>query len=144
MIIRDFNLSDLDDVVNIEFNAFSDPYPVNVLIQLHDLGAGFLVAQVNQKVVGYVIFWVKNGFGHIVAIAVDQKFQDMHIGSSLLENALSIFKRNHIDIVRLEVRESNIKARRFYQKMGFVQIAVEEEYYDDGEAAIIMQYSNYN
>ena len=144
MIIRDFNLSDLDDVVNIEFNAFDDPYPVNVLIKLHELGAGFLVAQVNQNVVGYVIFWVKNGYGHIVAIAVDQNFQDMHIGSRLLENALFIFKRNHVDIVRLEVRKSNVKAKHFYQKLGFVQVDVEENYYNDGEAAIIMQYSNYN
>lgn len=143
MIIRDFILSDLNDVVKIEFEAFDDPYPVGVLMQLYEAGAGFLVAQVAQTIVGYIIFWIKEGKGHIIVIAVDSKYQNMQVGSLLLEKACFIFKRNNINKVFLEVRKSNTNAIRFYKKNGFIKIDEEEDYYDDGESAIIMQYSNY-
>ena len=144
MIIRDFLLSDLDDVVRIEYEAFDDPYPVGILLQLYNAGAGFLVAQVAQTIVGYVIFWIKEGQGHIIVIAVDSDYQDMKVGSLLLEKTCFIFKRNNINTVFLEVRKSNIRAINFYKRNGFVKINEEDDYYNDGESAIIMQYSNYD
>ncbi|MDO5822751.1 ribosomal protein S18-alanine N-acetyltransferase [Methanosphaera sp.] len=144
MIIRDFLLSDLDDVVRIEYEAFDDPYPVGILLQLYNAGAGFLVAQVAQTIVGYVIFWIKEGQGHIIVIAVDSNYQDMKVGSLLLEKVCFIFKRNNINTVFLEVRKSNIRAINFYKRNGFVKINEEDDYYNDGESAIIMQYSNYD
>ena len=144
MIIRDFLLSDLDDVVRIEYEAFDDPYPVGILLQLYNAGAGFLVAQVAQTIVGYVIFWIKEGQGHIIVIAVDSNYQDMKVGSLLLEKTCFIFKRNNINTVFLEVRKSNIRAITFYKRNGFVKINEEDDYYNDGESAIIMQYSNYD
>lgn len=144
MIIRDFLLSDLDDVVRIEYEAFDDPYPVGILLQLYNAGAGFLVAQVAQTIVGYVIFWIKEGQGHIIVIAVDSNYQDMKVGSLLLEKTCFIFKRNNINTVFLEVRKSNIRAINFYKRNGFVKINEEDDYYNDGESAIIMQYYNYD
>ena len=144
MIIRDFLLSDLDDVVRIEYEAVDDPYPVGILLQLYNAGAGFLVAQVAQTIVGYVIFWIKEGQGHIIVIAVDSNYQDMKVGSLLLEKTCFIFKRNNINTVFLEVRKSNIRAINFYKRNGFVKINEEDDYYNDGESAIIMQYSNYD
>ena len=144
MIIRDFLLSDLDDVVRIEYEAFDDPYPVGILLQLYNAGAGFLVAQVAQTIVGYVIFWIKEGQGQIIVIAVDSNYQDMKVGSLLLEKTCFIFKRNNINTVFLEVRKSNIRAINFYKRNGFVKINEEDDYYNDGESAIIMQYSNYD
>ena len=120
MIIRDFLLSDLDDVVRIEYEAFDDPYPVGILLQLYNAGAGFLVAQVAQTIVGYVIFWIKEGQGHIIVIAVDSNYQDMKVGSLLLEKACFIFKRNNINTVFLEVRKSNIRAINFYKRINLI------------------------
>lgn len=144
MIVRDFILSDLDDVLRIEFEAFPDPYPMNIILQLVDAGVGFLVAELARNVVGYIIFWVKNGDGHIIAIAVDSKFQDMEVGTVLLDKTRAIFKRNNIHKIFLEVRKSNTHAIHFYHKNGFVQIKQEENYYNDGEDAIIMQYANHD
>ncbi len=143
MIIRDFKLSDLDRILSIEFEEFNDPYPANMILQLYDLGAGFLVAELNHIVVGYIIFWVKeNRIGHIIVIAVDSEYHNMQIGTILIKKSIDIFKRNKINKVILEVRKSNIKARNFYQKNGFVPTDVTPGYYDDGETAIIMQYYN--
>lgn len=141
MIIRNFQLSDIDDVLAIEYEAFSDPYPVSILLQLHNGGAGFIVAELGVRVVGYVIFWIKKGVGHIIAIAVNSNYRQMHIGSVLLEKTLDIFQSNNINTVGLEVRKSNIAAINFYLKHGFVKVEEEENYYNDGETAIIMHYT---
>lgn len=144
MIIRDFKITDLDDVVNIEFNSFDDPYPIGILLELYNHGAGFLVAQVGKSVVGYVIFWVKDGFGHIIAIAVDEKFRNMKVGSMLISKVKWIFKCNEINKIRLEVRKSNESAIKFYLKKDFHQIDYIPNYYSDGEDAIIMEYGYSN
>lgn len=141
MIIRNFKLSDLDQVLAIEYDSFSDAYPVGILLELYNSGVGFLVAEAANRVVGYIIFWIRNGKGHIIAIAVDENFRDMHIGSLLLERTLKVFFFNKIFTIGLEVRKSNVSARAFYLKRGFVEVSEEEGYYSDGENAILMQYN---
>lgn len=140
MIIRNFKISDIDDVVRIEYDSFPDPYPMGLLLELYKKGAGFLVAQIGSGVIGYVVFWIREGIGHIIAIAVDSKFHNMKVGSMLLLNAIRILHNYDINTVRLEVRKSNINARKFYQKRGFKQVKYCRKYYSDGEDAIIMQY----
>jgi ribosomal-protein-alanine N-acetyltransferase len=139
--IRNFQISDLDDVLRIQFQSFDDPYPVGIILDLYNKGAGFLVAQVGRSVVGYIIFWIREGIGHIIAIAVDERFRSMKIGSMLMENAVDILKRNDIPLVNLEVRKSNILARKFYLKWGFKQVKYCKKYYSDGEDGIIMRYT---
>lgn len=140
MIIRDFRLSDIDDVLAIEYEAFPDPYPVDILLKLHESGAGFAVAEVGKHVVGYIIFWIRDGIGHIIAIAVNSNYRNMHVGSLLLEKTLKVFFSNSINKIGLEVRKSNTSAINFYLKHGFVKTREEEKYYGDGEGAIIMHY----
>lgn len=140
MIIRNFKPTDLDDVLAIEYEAFPDPYPIEVLIQLNERGAGFIVAEVGRHVVGYNIFWIREGIGHIIAIAVKHPFRNMNVGSALLEKSLNIFVLNNITTVQLEVRKSNIKAINFYIKHGFETIREEDNYYSDGESAFIMEH----
>ena len=139
--IRNFQITDLDDVLRIQFQSFDDPYPVGILLELFNRGAGFLVAQVGRSVVGYVIFWIKDGSGHIIAIAVDKRFRSMQIGSMLLDKAIELIIQNDIFTVKLEVRKSNISARKFYLKKGFKQVKYCKKYYSDGEDGIIMQYT---
>lgn len=144
MIIRNFKPSDLRDVLAIEQNSFPDPYPADILIQLHEKGAGFIVAEVGRRVVGYTIFWIMEDVGHIIAIAVNSNFQNMRVGSTLLQQSLQIIFSNNVNTINLEVRKSNINAINFYIKHGFKKVREEENYYNNGETAFIMQYSHSN
>lgn len=139
MIIRNFKLSDLDSVMAIEYDSFTDPYPMGILVDLFNSGAGFIVVEVAHRVVAYEIFWIRNGQGHVIAIAVDSNYQNMGIGSLLLNKSLQILSLNHINSVCLEVRKSNIGAINFYMKNGFFEVKKIESYYSDGEDAIIMR-----
>jgi len=140
MIIREFKRQDLKRVLEIELASFDDPYPANVLVDIYNLGAGFLVAQEDNIVVGYIIFWIRfEDEGHIISLAVDRKFYRKKIGSQLVETALEIFKKYNVKNIRLEVRKGNHKARKFYQKLGFVEKTHLFEYYEDGEDAVVME-----
>jgi [ribosomal protein S18]-alanine N-acetyltransferase len=139
MIIREFKRPDVKRVLEIEMASFSDPYPANILVDIYNLGAGFLVAQENNRVVGYIIFWIKfEDEGHIISIAVDKSYRRMEVGSKLVETSLNIFKKYNVKRIKLEVRVGNKGARKFYRKMGFKEEKIVEDYYDDNEDAVIM------
>jgi ribosomal-protein-alanine N-acetyltransferase len=101
----------------------------------------FLVAEVDGKVVGYVIAairWEKTG--HILAIAVDPSHQRRRIGSVLMLNVINRLRDKGAKCVRLEVRKSNVTAQQFYLKLGFRPREEIPYYYEDGETAIAMEY----
>jgi [ribosomal protein S18]-alanine N-acetyltransferase len=139
MIIREFKRPDLKRVLEIELASFDDPYPANVLVDIYNLGAGFLVAQQDNMVVGYIIFWIRfEDEGHIISIAVDKKYHRKKIGTRLVKTALEIFEKYNVKNIRLEVRKGNQKARKFYQKLGFTEKTPLIDYYEDGEDAVVM------
>jgi ribosomal-protein-alanine N-acetyltransferase len=139
MIIREFKRPDVKRVLEIEKASFSDPYPANILVDIYNLGAGFLVAQENNRVVGYIIFWIKfEDEGHIISIAVDKNYRRLEVGSKLVESSLETFKKFSVKRIKLEVRVGNKGARKFYTKMGFEEEKIVDDYYEDHEDAVIM------
>ena len=139
MIIREFKRPDVKRVLEIERMSFSDPYPANILIDIYNLGAGFLVAQENNRIVGYIIFWIKfEDEGHIISIAVDSSYRRQDVGSKLVETSIEVFKKFRVKDIKLEVRVGNREARKFYSKMGFKEDKIVEDYYEDHEDAVIM------
>jgi len=139
MIIREFKRQDIKRVLDIEKASFNDPYPATILIDIYNLGAGFLVAQENNRIIGYIIFWIKyEDEGHIISIAVDKNFRRLEVGSKLVRSSLESFKKFRVKLIKLEVRVGNKGARKFYSKIGFKEDKVVKEYYEDGEDAVIM------
>ncbi len=140
--VRDAEPDDLRDIHQIAQHSFKDPYPLRLLRHIHSTEPeGFLAAELNGEVVGYVIGIVRWGnVGHILAIAVDKEYREEGVGSALLINALDRLKNNGADRVRLEVRISNESAKNFYDKIGFEALKTVPSYYSDGEAAISMEY----
>ena len=139
MIIREFKRRDVKRVLEIEKASFSDPYPENILVDIYNLGAGFLVAQEDNRVVGYIIFWIKyEDEGHIISIAVDKSYRRRDVGSKLVETSLDVFNKFNVKEIKLEVRVGNKGARKFYIKMGFIEEKIDENYYEDLEDAVIM------
>ncbi len=112
---------------------------MDILIDIFNLGAGFLVAEHDNIIVGYIIFWIRyEDEGHIISIAVDEEHRRKDVGTQLVEAALKIFKRYNIDKIKLEVRISNKKAIDFYNNNGFIEKEVLKDYYEDYEDAVLM------
>ena len=73
----------------------------------------------------------------ILNVAVDPPFRRRGVARKLIEQLLSNFRGN----VYLEVRASNLAARKLYHSLGFEAIGVRSDYYDSpGESAIVMKF----
>jgi [ribosomal protein S18]-alanine N-acetyltransferase len=142
MIIREFRPNDLRRVYEIEEMSFPDPYDINMLKQLFDFGAGFLVAQVENYVVGYIIFWiVEEDRGHVISLAVDQNYKRQKIGSKLINTAIATFTKFNIFSITLEVKTENKEALDFYKSIGFKLNKKVSNYYEDGSDAFKMLFN---
>ena len=139
MIVRKFKPNDLKRVYEIENMSFGQSYGINMFQQLYEMGVGFLVAEDNGYVVGYVIFWLKyENQGHIISIAVDKNYRRRNVGTRLLIKAISILSLLKLDTIYLEVQENNSGAVEFYKIFGFKIDRVVPGYYGDGDGAVIM------
>ncbi|MDL2246727.1 GNAT family N-acetyltransferase [Methanobrevibacter sp. OttesenSCG-928-K11] len=141
MKIREFLPKDLKRIHDIELMSFNQSYGIDMFKKLYDIGTGFLVCEINEYVVGYIIFWIKEeGLGHIISLAVDKNYRNLEVASKLLTKAILIFKNAGIDLITLEVNVNNEKAINFYKKFDFTVDREVPGYYENNEAALVMFY----
>lgn len=138
MIVRKFRPTDLKRVYEIENMSFDQTYGIKIFQQLYEMGIGFLVAEINDYVVGYVMFWLKyENQGHIISIAVDKNYRRRGYGTQLLAKAIGILFLIS-DTIYLEVRASDTGAIEFYKQFQFTQDRIVPNYYESGEDAVIL------
>jgi len=144
IIIRRFQPGDFSGVIDIENEQFSehDPYMYMTLYELNE--DTFFVADHHGVVVGFVVGIVsvdeQGMYGRVFSIAVREAYQGLGIGTQLMKSVIDVFHRKKIKNIVLEVRRRNIRAIRFYQRLGFVVTGIEIGYYSDYEDAIIMRH----
>lgn len=139
--IRKMEEKDLERIMEIENQAFTTPWPKEAFlleITKNQL-ARYLVAEVENMVVGYGGIWLILDEGHVTNIAVDSRYREKGIGKKLVEGLISLCSEEKIMAMTLEVRASNIAAQNLYKKYGFTEFGIRPNYYaDDKEDAIIM------
>jgi len=150
-IIREFRLEDLHKVIYINRTCLPENYTPDFFVyHFRDFPEGFLVAEMNGTVVGYIMTRVDRGFdyysshrafaekGHVISIAVLPHARRKGIGEALLRRAIESVKRRGVKEVYLEVRVSNTPAINLYHKLGFKIAKRVPKYYADGEDAYVM------
>lgn len=132
--------ADLDQVLSIERTSFAYPWSTRFFLQeLQAECARSLLAQIGERVVGYVLFWILPDHVDIHNVAVHSSFRRRGIGRALLEQVIRDARRLNSTKVTLEVRKSNMPAQKLYHSMGFVATGLRKGYYsDDGEDALTM------
>jgi len=148
--LRQFTPSDLDSVVRINRKCLPENYSNLFFINLHKrFPATFLVAEVNDSIVGYIMCRVETGIpsfkvlgiarkGHVISIAVLPEHHRKGIGYGLIRQATEAMNFYKAKECYLEVRESNIGAISLYRKLGFKIARTNRNYYADGEDAFVM------
>jgi [ribosomal protein S18]-alanine N-acetyltransferase len=136
--IRPVARDDIERVAVLEHASFKDPYPSYFLSELaRDNPETFIVATLNNDIVGYAVIDRWEDHDHLISIAVRPDSRRKGLGERLLtelEKRLSKARP-----LRLEVRQSNLSAIQLYLKNGFQKTGLTEGYYADGEDAIIME-----
>ena len=132
--------ADLDEVMAIERTSFRHPWSSHFFLEeLQVACARSIVAQINDKIVGYVLFWLLPKEIDIHNIAVHTGFRRQRVGQTLLHQVIEQARSRNSDRVTLEVRVSNIAAQKLYDSVGFVSQGLRKGYYsDDGEDAVVM------
>lgn len=139
--IRKVRSTDLPDIIKIEEQSFSDPYPERLLKSLATFySATFLVAETGKKVVGYASAIMENsGSAHLLSIAVDPIYRRHEIAKRLLGALVQLLQGKAALRLRLEVRENNVSALALYEALGFRQRKTVKSYYQDGMNATQME-----
>ena len=137
MPIRKMNSADIPAVLRIQGElAFQD---WNERQYEQEIKAPYTYAVVYENesgILGYAVFHLLGADSELLSIAVESA-QRSGIGSQLLQAGLVQLSLDKEDCCFLEVRENNIKARRFYENHGFNLFGIRKKYYADGENAAL-------
>lgn len=141
LVVDAMRLDDLATVQEIERASFTTPWPPHAYrseLETNRL-ATYLVVRAGDRVVAYGGMWLMVDEAHITTFAVDPGWRRRHVAERLLLGLLDRAVARHAREATLEVRLSNIAARRLYEKYGFRPVGIRPRYYsDDNEDALIM------
>jgi ribosomal-protein-alanine N-acetyltransferase len=133
---------DLNALIKLERTCFgADAWPLLDLIAVLTLANVVRLKAVDSgDMIGFAAGDPRpaEGFSWIATIGVAPQFRRQGVGRELLRACEA---RLSTPRLRLSVRLSNDAAIRLYREEGYVRVDVLQNYYKDGEAAIVMEKS---
>ncbi len=134
--------SDLDGVLAVEAESFDNPWTRDMYtaeLQRPSVCHLYVVHAAGHGVVGFCAFWLIADEIHINNVAVRPTFRSRGVGAALMTHVLDVAGRLGAARATLEVRESNVGARRFYERLGFGTRGRRRRYYTNPtEDALIL------
>ena len=133
--VRAMQVKDAEQVSELEKMIFSQPWSYQGFVDSLSLpNTVFLVAEENNKILGYIGMYLSIDEGEITNVAVSPEMRCHGIGGMLLAEAKK-------EAESRSVRCSNNSAIRLYERNGFVNHGVRKGFYElPKEDAYIMIY----
>jgi len=135
--IEDF----LDSILETERDSFISPWSRNGFLQevRNPISHLWVVMDEDGAAGGHICFWMFEREIQLLNIAVHSGKRGRGLGNHLLKEMIRFGIERGMEQIWLEVRTSNSKARRIYEKLGFVAVGRRPRYYQDtNEDAIVM------
>jgi ribosomal-protein-alanine N-acetyltransferase len=141
LVIEKMRQEDLDQVMEIEKESFSDPWNKSFFSQdIDNQSALSLVAKADDKIIGYVCLWKILDEIQISNIAVSPERRRRGIGEEMMQRILKMAKEEDYRRISLDVRISNKAAIGLYEKFGFREAGRRKNYYrHPQEDALILE-----
>ena len=133
---------DLDSIMEIEQQSFDNPWQRQSMVEeLNKDIARLLVCRepCGRYIVAFINYWLVADEIHLLNVATRSNWRRRGIALMLIEHAINEGRPLGATVITLEVRRTNIAAQQLYQGMGFRQVGVRKEYYDDGEDALLFE-----
>lgn len=142
--IRKMTLADLTAVMEIENQAFSNPWSTEMVKkeltqEWSTVLIGEALTETGWQIRGFAIYWLVADEVHVLNVATDRAFKRQGIGKKVMEAMLNHGRERKCRIATLEVRRSNDAAISLYKLLGFRAVGMRPAYYqDDREDAVVM------
>lgn len=138
MEIRAMTVEDIDAVVRLEQQIYSQPWPSQVFTdELSQDGRRYLVIEDEGRIVGYGGLMLVMDEAHVTTLAVVPDRREARLGTrlmlALVDEALAARARQ----LTLEVRLSNHPAQSLYRRFGMAPVGLRKNYYLDEDALIM-------
>lgn len=139
VVIETATRAHIDAVHRIERASFPAPWRREFFLsELTADGRYNLVAKLGGEVVGYLFaMWIFDEM-HVNKIAVDPGARRRGIAGALMARCFTFARKQGVETISLEVRQSNDAAQEFYRQLEFEPVYLRKRYYPDGEAAVVM------
>jgi ribosomal-protein-alanine N-acetyltransferase len=149
-VIRRCEEQDLPAVIDINMSALPEHYSDYFFESiLRELPEAFIVAELDNRIVGYIMCKIEFGFsnfhklgfvkkGHVVSVAVLEEHRGKGLGKALMLEGINGVMHRRGDEIYLEVRVSNTGAIKMYERLRFEIKSRLRSYYRDGEDAYLM------
>lgn len=141
---RRMTLADLPGVMEIEKEAFSNPWSVEMVKKelVQDWSVVLLLEESTPwgwELRGFAIFWLVADEVHVLNVATHVSSRRKGLGRQLMEEVIALGRSRKSRLATLEVRRSNVAAITLYSRVGFRTVGLRPAYYGDNqEDAVIM------
>lgn len=135
---------DMNEVLAIARNNGNNITEDEVLALLRQRNNIGMVCEVNEKVVGFMIYELKKQSINVIHLMVDPIQNRLGYGMALLnklKEKLTPIRRTHL---KFTLRESNLAGQLFLRKHKCFAIEVVRNYYEDHEDAYLFEYEYQN
>ena len=129
LVTRRMTDVDVPGIMAIETRAYVFPWTAGIFRDCIRAGYCCYVIENNGEIVAYVVMSVGAREAHILNICVSPERRGAGYGAILMDKMMGIARRLQADTMFLEVRPSNEAARRLYDKLGFNEIGIRNNYY---------------
>lgn len=141
--IREMSPDDIKGLLQLERAVYAGEIPWTRSAFLSELYSRYthlyLCVLYHDQIVAFIGSRASFDDLHVTHVAVHPNFQKSGIGSLLLDEIEAFAYRQHCQTISLEVRISNIDAKRLYRKLGYETTKRLESYYTIGsEDALYM------
>ena len=123
--------SDLQAAFDISENSFSQPWSLSAIEQAFFKGENYtcIVAEYQNKLIGYIIAQTVLDEAEIVIVAVKEKFRNNKVAFNMMKEFEALLKEKNMTYCLLEVRVSNDSAIKLYRNLGFESKGIRKEFY---------------
>ncbi|MBT3831590.1 MAG: ribosomal protein S18-alanine N-acetyltransferase [Gammaproteobacteria bacterium] len=122
-------LTDLPDVLRNERRGYTHPWTEGIFRDCLRNGQECWLLMCSDQNVGHGILSVAAGESHLLNVCVHPDFQGHGFGRILVEHLLERARTGEASTIFLEVRPSNVAACELYDKLGFNEVGIRENYY---------------
>ena len=133
---------DMPEVLRAEQESFDYSWTEDDFLRcLRQRNCIGMVAEHEDRVVGFMIYELHKTKLHVLNFAVDPAWRRVGVGTQMVTKLIGKLSSHRRTKITLAVRESNLAAQLFFRSQSFQATRVLRAYYEDsGEDAYLMSY----